>query len=115
MSDPDTVTATRTDPAPSARHGVDPGVLDESALVRELAHLHATRHETFLDGLHDPARKVSCRVACRWASSRTRADSSSTPGSTPCRALGAGSVRVAVTVSGSLTGPPRLALGRLRL
>lgn len=62
MSDPDTVTATRTDPAPSARHGVDPGVLDESALVRELAHLHATRHETFLHGSVDSLTEHSIRM-----------------------------------------------------
>ena len=53
------------DPAPAAaqRHGVDPGALDESALVRELAHLHATRHETFLHGSVDALAEHTSRTA----------------------------------------------------
>jgi hypothetical protein len=34
-------------------HGVPPSQLSEQDLRRELEHVHATRHETFLHGSHD--------------------------------------------------------------
>ena len=36
-----------------ATRGIDPADLDDETLARELAHLHETRHETFLNGSED--------------------------------------------------------------
>jgi hypothetical protein len=36
-----------------ATPGIDPARLDDEDLSRELAHLHETRHDTFLDGSED--------------------------------------------------------------
>ncbi|RJK93797.1 DUF6158 family protein [Vallicoccus soli] len=44
-------------------HGIDPSTLDEADLVRELAHLHETRHETFLHGSGDALSAHTGRTA----------------------------------------------------
>jgi hypothetical protein len=43
--------------------GVNPHDLAESDLIRELAHLHRTRHDTFLHGSPDALREHSSRLA----------------------------------------------------
>lgn len=43
--------------------GVRPEDLAETDLVRELAHLHATRHDTFLHGSPDALAEHSSRTA----------------------------------------------------
>ena len=43
--------------------GVNPQDLAEADLVRELAHLHRTRHDTFLHGSPDALREHSSRLA----------------------------------------------------
>jgi uncharacterized protein DUF6158 len=43
--------------------GVNPEDLAEPDLVRELAHLHRTRHDTFLHGSSDALREHSTRLA----------------------------------------------------
>ncbi len=42
--------------------GIDAGELSEQALMRELAHLHATRHDTFLHGAPDALREHTART-----------------------------------------------------
>ncbi len=42
--------------------GVPPEDLAEPDLLRELEHLHATRHETFLHGAHDALREHTTRT-----------------------------------------------------
>jgi hypothetical protein len=42
--------------------GVSPEDLAEPDLIRELEHLHRTRHETFLHGSVDALREHSCRT-----------------------------------------------------
>ncbi len=42
--------------------GIDPTALSEQDLNRELAHLHATRHETFLHGSCDALREHTART-----------------------------------------------------
>ena len=37
----------------AVQHGVPPSELSEADLLRELQHVHETRHETFLHGSHD--------------------------------------------------------------
>ena len=43
--------------------GVSPQDLAEADLIRELAHLHRTRHETFLHGSPDALREHNSRLA----------------------------------------------------
>ena len=43
--------------------GVPPEDLAETDLLRELAHLHTTRHDTFLHGAPDALREHSSRTA----------------------------------------------------
>jgi len=43
--------------------GINPHDLAESDLIRELAHLHRTRHDTFLHGSPDALREHSSRLA----------------------------------------------------
>jgi hypothetical protein len=43
--------------------GVRPGDLAEPDLLRELEHLHATRHDAFLHGSPDALREHSSRTA----------------------------------------------------
>jgi hypothetical protein len=43
--------------------GVSPQGLAEADLIRELAHLHRTRHDTFLHGSPDALREHSSRLA----------------------------------------------------
>ena len=43
--------------------GVDPRRLSDEALERELAHLHETRHDTFLHGSDDALAFHSARTA----------------------------------------------------
>ena len=43
--------------------GVSPNDLDETDLIRELEHLHRTRHDTFLHGAPDALREHSSRTA----------------------------------------------------
>lgn len=43
--------------------GVHPDDLAETDLLRELEHLHATRHDTFLHGGADALREHSSRTA----------------------------------------------------
>jgi hypothetical protein len=43
--------------------GVSPQDLAEADLIRELAHLHRTRHDTFLHGSPDALREHSSRLA----------------------------------------------------
>jgi hypothetical protein len=43
--------------------GVNPQDLAEADLIRELAHLHRTRHDTFLHGSPDALREHSSRLA----------------------------------------------------
>lgn len=42
--------------------GVPPGDLAEPDLLRELAHLHATRHDTFLHGARDALHEHTART-----------------------------------------------------
>ena len=42
---------------------VSPQDLGEANLIRELAHLHRTRHDTFLHGSPDALREQSGRLA----------------------------------------------------
>ena len=42
--------------------GIDPAELSEQDLHRELAHLHTTRHETFLHGSTDALREHTART-----------------------------------------------------
>ena len=42
--------------------GVNPHDLAEADLIRELAHLHRTRHDTFLHGSPDALREHSSRL-----------------------------------------------------
>jgi hypothetical protein len=42
--------------------GVSPRELAEADLIRELAHLHRTRHDTFLHGSPDALREHSNRL-----------------------------------------------------
>jgi hypothetical protein len=44
-------------------HGVPPSQLSEQDLRRELEHVHATRHETFLHGSHDALDAHGWRTA----------------------------------------------------
>jgi Family of unknown function (DUF6158) len=44
-------------------HGVPPSQLSEQDLRRELEHVHATRHETFLHGSHDALDAHGWRAA----------------------------------------------------
>jgi Family of unknown function (DUF6158) len=44
-------------------HGVPPSQLSEQDLRRELEHVHATRHETFLHGSRDALDVHSWRTA----------------------------------------------------
>ena len=46
----------------SSRHGVEPAALAEADLVRELSHLHATRHETFLHAPVDALAEHTSRT-----------------------------------------------------
>jgi Family of unknown function (DUF6158) len=43
--------------------GVPPGDLAEADLLRELEHLHTTRHDTFLHGAPDALREHSGRTS----------------------------------------------------
>jgi hypothetical protein len=43
--------------------GVRPGDLAEPDLLRELEHLHTTRHDTFLHGAPDALREHSSRTS----------------------------------------------------
>ena len=43
--------------------GVSPQDLAEADLIRELSHLHRTRHDTFLHGSPDALREHSSRLA----------------------------------------------------
>lgn len=43
-------------------HGVLPADLDDEAVVRELAHLHTTRHDTFLGGSEDALEAHTARM-----------------------------------------------------
>ncbi len=43
--------------------GIDPKDLAETDLIRELEHLHRTRHDTFLHGAPDALREHSSRTA----------------------------------------------------
>jgi hypothetical protein len=43
--------------------GVAPSELSEQALLRELAHLHSTRHEAFLHGAADALREHTERTS----------------------------------------------------
>jgi hypothetical protein len=43
--------------------GVRPGDLAEADLLRELEHLHTTRHDTFLHGAPDALREHSSRTS----------------------------------------------------
>ena len=45
------------------RTGVNPNDLDETDLIRELEHLHRTRHDTFLHGAPDALREHGRRTA----------------------------------------------------
>ncbi|NYI04168.1 DUF6158 family protein [Allostreptomyces psammosilenae] len=44
-------------------HGVDPAELEDAVLMHELAHLHATRHDTFLHGSDDALDRHTERTA----------------------------------------------------
>lgn len=43
--------------------GVDPGVLDDQQLMRELETIHRTRHDTLLHGSNDALRTHNVRMA----------------------------------------------------
>ena len=43
--------------------GVNPEDLSETDLIRELEHLHRTRHETFMHGAPDALREHTSRTA----------------------------------------------------
>jgi hypothetical protein len=63
----------RSSPSPGTRlgrsleevdmSGVSPQDLAEADLIRELAHLHRTRHDTFLHGSPDALREHNSRLA----------------------------------------------------
>jgi hypothetical protein len=53
----------RTVPEEVDMSGVSPQDLAEADLIRELAHLHRTRHDTFLHGSPDALREHSIRGA----------------------------------------------------
>lgn len=43
--------------------GIDPQVLPDDVLLRELRHLHRTRHETFLHGPDDALDRHTSRTS----------------------------------------------------
>jgi hypothetical protein len=42
--------------------GIDPARLSDDDLAREVSHLHATRHETFLSGTEDALEAHTARM-----------------------------------------------------
>jgi len=47
---------------PDTSHGVPPSSLPDDDLVREVTHLHDTRHETFLHGSEDALEVHTARM-----------------------------------------------------